>query len=141
MKREELKSAFINAVRKNDLYDGEAITIPNEIGRKFMDDFYSEMISSEECKARKRYYFNYAKKVMHEKDWYVNEITILEFINEHIHDESDFDDALKPRRFSFCMRKQNEFCFRMQNETFGPLGPRQIHWKEICENLWKSVDK
>lgn len=93
MKREELKSAFINAIRKNDLYDGESIIIPNEIGRKFMDDFYSEMISSEECKARKRYYFNYVKKVMHEKDWYVNEITILEFINEHIHDESDFDDV------------------------------------------------
>ena len=114
MKREELKSAFISAVRKNDLYDGEAITMPNELIRQFMDDFYAELISSEECKARKKYYFNYVKKVMHDKDWYINEMTVLEFINAYIHDECDFEDV----KTALIISKNWSMFWKCMNEVF-----------------------
>ena len=93
VKKEELINAFKYAVRLNELYDNEAIVIPKEMVKQFVNDFYKELISSEECKKRKQYYFNYIKKVMLEKEWYINELTVLEFVNEYIHDDNDFADV------------------------------------------------
>lgn len=94
MQKDELTNAFLRAVVRNDLYKDDIISIPKgKIYQQFMDDFYAELVSSEECRARKKYYFNYIRKVMREKEWYINEAWVLDFVNGFVHDEIDFEDV------------------------------------------------
>lgn len=92
MKKEELEKSFQRVVIENELYDGETIIISKEQEGVFIDAIYTELINNEERRGRKRYYFNYIKKVMNEKDWYINKMTVYTFVDKYIHDESDFED-------------------------------------------------
>ena len=108
-----LKGIMDSVAAEAEIIDGQAYVSFDKIGEAICKYFEDDEIQKELWK-KQRYYFNYIRKAMVNKEFtYIEEIKIKDFVNYYVCDDETFEEVKQELSIS---KNWSTFWKRMENK-------------------------